>query len=155
MIIEHITYTATDGLYETDIFTEPTIKGKLNINAIETPNKNLYDHLLFDSKIEKDFALNLESSENVVVYVKLPKGFYISTPVGKYNPDWAIAFDNKDVKHIYFIAETKGSMQTMQLRGIEDAKIKCAKKHFKAISNDEVQYDVVSNYEELLNKVMR
>lgn len=155
LIIEHITYTATDGLYETDIFTEPTIKGKLNINAIETPNKNLYDHLLFDSKIEKDFALNLESSENVVVYVKLPKGFYISTPVGKYNPDWAIAFDNKDVKHIYFIAETKGSMQTMQLRGIEDAKIKCAKKHFKAISNDEVQYDVVSNYEELLNKVMR
>lgn len=157
LIVQHIAYTkidGKDGIYSTDIFTEPTLKGKLGVNAITT-TKNIYDHLLYASTGEKDFAQHLEESQDVVVYVKLPKGFYISTPVGKYNPDWAIAFNREHVRHIYFIAETKGSMQTLELREIEQAKISCARKHFTAISDNDVQYDVVSNYSELITKVMR
>ena len=157
LIVQHIVYTKIDGkngVYGTDIFTEPTLKGKLGINTITT-TKNIYDHLLYDSAGEKNFAQHLEESQDVVVYVKLPKGFYISTPVGKYNPDWAIAFNREHVRHIYFIAETKGSMQTLELREIEQAKINCARKHFIAISNNEVRYDVVNSYSELITKVMR
>lgn len=156
LIIQHISYTKIDGqdaVYDTNIFTEPTLKGKFGINAIAT-TKNIYDHLLYDSIIEKDFAEKLEQAQDVVVYVKLPKGFYISTPVGKYNPDWAIAFNQEHIKHIYFVAETKGNMSSLELRDIEKAKIECAKKHFKSISNNEIVYDVVSNYEELMQKVM-
>lgn len=157
LIIQHIAYSKIDGdyVYDTSIFTEPTLKGKFGINAMAT-SKNIYDHLLYDSTIEKDFAEKLEQAKDVVVYVKLPKGFYISTPVGKYNPDWAIAFNQEHIKHIYFVAETKGNMSTLELRDIEKAKIECAKKHFAAISNNkEVVYDVVSNYDELMVKVIR
>ena len=155
LIVQHISYTKIDGddVYDTSIFTEPTLKGKFGINAIAT-TKNIYDHLLYDSTIEKDFAEKLEQAQDVVVYVKLPKGFYISTPVGKYNPDWAIAFNQEHIKHIYFVAETKGNMSSLELRDIEKAKIECAKKHFKSISNSEVKYDVISNYNELMTKVM-
>lgn len=149
-IIEHITYNVLDEKYSTDIFSEPSIKGRLGVNAIKT-NKHLYDHLIFDSTNEKEFAENLDISSEVAVYVKLPSGFYISTPVGHYNPDWAIAFNDGDVKHIYFVAETKGSMRSMQLRLVEDSKIHCAKEHFKAISNDRVKYDVIKDYQSLLD----
>ena len=93
--------------------------------------------------------------EDVAVYVKLPDSFYIATPVGHYNPDWAIAFYEGTVKHIYFVAETKGSMSSMQLRLIEESKIHCAREHFKAISNGNVVYDVVDSYQTLLEKVMK
>ena len=69
--------------------------------------KHLYDHVVFDSTNERDFATELDINTDVAVYVKLPDGFYISTPVGHYNPDWAIAFYEGKVKHIYFVAETK------------------------------------------------
>ena len=153
-IIEHITYHALDDHYSTEVFTEPTIKGKLNVNAMKA-QKHLYDHIVYDSTNEHDFATELDTSKAVAVYVKLPNGFYISTPVGKYNPDWAIAFYEGEVKHIYFIAETKGSMSSMQLRDIEKGKIHCAKEHFKAISSDNVVYDVVDSYKTLIEKVMR
>ena len=118
-------------------------------------DKHLYDHILYDSTNERDFATELDIRSEVAVYVKLPNGFYISTPVGRYNPDWAIAFYAGMVKHIYFVAETKGSMRSMQLRDIEKAKIHCAKEHFKAISNGDVVYDVIDGYQALLDKVMR
>ena len=118
-------------------------------------NKHLYDHVLYDSTNEKDFASALDVNKDVAVYVKLPDGFYISTPVGKYNPDWAIAFYEGTVKHIYFVAETKGSMRSIQLRAIEDAKVACATEHFKAISGANVVYDVVDSYQSLLEKVMK
>ncbi len=153
-IIEHITYNVMEDQYGTDIFTEPTIKGKLDVNAKKV-NKGLYDHVVYDSTNERDFVTDLDTNQDVAVYVKLPDGFYISTPVGHYNPDWAIAFYEGTVKHIYFIAETKGSMSSMQLRMIENAKIHCAREHFKAISGDNVVYDVVDNYSSLLEKVMR
>ncbi|MCM1129794.1 MAG: DEAD/DEAH box helicase family protein [Alistipes senegalensis] len=153
-IIEHITYNVLEDRYDTDIFTEPTIKGRLDKNAMKV-KKHLYDHLVFDSNNEKIFASELEASSEVAVYVKLPNGFYISTPVGKYNPDWAIAFYQGDVKHIYFVAETKGSMNSMQLRLIEDSKIHCAREHFKAISHGDVVYDVVDSYQTLMERVMK
>lgn len=153
VIIQHITYNKLEGRFGSDIFTEPTMKGKLGINAIPV-EKHLYDYIIFDSPtIEKNFAEKLDKSEEVSVYVKLPKGFYISTPVGKYNPDWAIAFNKGMVKHVYFVAETKGSMSTLDLRLIEDAKIHCAREHFKSISTDLVKFDVVNNYQKLMELV--
>ncbi|MCG9969482.1 DEAD/DEAH box helicase family protein [Pelotomaculum terephthalicicum JT] len=152
-IIQHITYNKLDAVYDTTIFTEPSLKGQLGVNAMAT-KKHLYDHILYDSSNERTFAESVDTSNEVAVYVKLPKGFFISTPVGKYNPDWAIAFHEGKVKHIYFVAETKGSMSTMQLREVEKAKIHCAREHFKAISTDSVVYDVVDSYAALLDKVM-
>ena len=153
-IIQHVTYDVLNERYDTDLFTEPTIKGRLNENAMKA-QKHLYDHIVYDSTNERNFAAELDTHKDVAVYVKLPSGFYISTPVGKYNPDWAIAFYEGTVKHIYFVAETKGSMSSMQLREIEKSKIHCAKEHFKAISGDDVVYDVVDSYSSLLDIVTK
>ena len=154
-VIEHITYNVLDETYDMkEIFADSQIKGKLDVNAIKT-KKHLYDHVVFDSSKEKAFAEELDTSDEVAVYVKLPNGFFIATPMGHYNPDWAIAFYEGKVKHIYFIAETKGSMSTLQLRGIEDAKIQCARKHFAALSSDNIKYDVVDSYKSLMEIVMK
>ena len=153
-IIQHITYNVLDEHYDTDIFTEPTIKGKLGTNAMKA-QRHLYDHIMYDSTNERDFAADLDTNTDVAVYVKLPDSFYIATPVGHYNPDWAIAFYEGTVKHIYFVAETKGSMSSMQLRLIEESKIHCAREHFKVISNGNVVYDVVDSYQTLLERVMK
>lgn len=153
-IIQHITYNVMDDKYDTDVFTDATIKGRLGVNAMKA-KKHLYDHVVYDSSNELAFANELDRYSNVAVYVKLPNGFYISTPVGHYNPDWAIAFYEGTVKHIYFIAETKGSMNSMQLRLIEESKIHCAREHFKAISNGEVVYEVVDSYKTLLDMVTK
>lgn len=161
VIIEHITYNLIDSSYDEKIFTLPNLKGKLGVNAIETNKRHIYDHLIYDSKVERDMAEQLEVRREVCVYAKLPKGFYINTPVGKYNPDWAIAFnegntvDGNLVKHIYFVAETKGDMSTMQLKNIEILKRDSAIKHFKAISSDTVKYDIVDSYDSLLNIVTK
>lgn len=153
-IVQHITYNMLDERYDTDIFTEPTIKGRLGVNAMKA-QLHLYDHIVYDSTNERDFAADLDTNTSVAVYVKLPDSFYIATPVGRYNPDWAIAFYEGTVKHIYFVAETKGSMSSLQLRDIEKAKIHCAREHFKAISNGNVVYDVIDSYQALLDRVMK
>lgn len=153
-MIKKKTADMLDERYDTNVFSDPTIKGKLGVNAIKA-NKHLYDHIVYDSTNEKAFAESLDVNNDVAVYVKLPDGFYISTPVGHYNPDWAIAFYEGNIKHIYFVAETKGSMNSMQLRLIEESKIHCAREHFKAISNGNVIYDVVDSYQSLLDKVMK
>ena len=156
-IIQHITYNILDEHYDTDIFTEPTLKGKLGTNVMKV-QRHLYDHLIYDSTNERDFAADLDTNRDVAVYVKLPDGFYISTPVGKYNPDWAIAFYEGTVKHIYFVAETKGTLDSMKLNHItpvEQAKIDCARAHFKALNDENVVYDVVRDYQTLLNAVMK
>ena len=153
IIVQRITYTKLNDNYDTDIFTQNEIRGQLGINAMLT-TKHLYDYLVFDSEVtEKKFAEELETASEVILYVKLPRGFYINTPVGKYNPDWAIAFDSAKVKHIYFVAETKGDLSTLQFREIEKAKIQCARKHFQAISTDTVLYDHISCYADLLKIV--
>ena len=155
VIVSHITYELLNENYDTEIFTEPTLKrGKLGVNAIEA-KRNLYNYIITDSDTERSFAQNLDLDTKVAVYVKLPSKFYINTPVGKYNPDWAIAFYEGTVKHIYFVAETKGDLSTLQLKEIEDAKVKCARKHFQKISTNEVKYEVVKSYDDLLNRVMK
>ena len=153
-IVQHIAYNMLDERYSTDIFTEPTIKGRLDVNAMKA-QRHLYDHILYDSTNERNFAEDLDTNTSVAVYVKLPDSFYIATPVGRYNPDWAIAFYEGTVKHIYFVAETKGSLRSMELRGIEKAKIHCAREHFKAISSGNVVYDVIDSYQALLDRVMK
>jgi len=155
-IIEHIAYDKLTSVFSTNIFTEPDLKkGALGVNAIEA-KRHLYDYVIYDSINERDFAVQLEAhSKEVEVYVKLPKGFYINTPVGKYNPDWAIAFYEGKVKHIYFVAETKGDMSSMELREIEKAKAHCAREHFRAISGENIKYDVVSSYDKLWEIVQR
>ena len=112
------------------------------------------DGIATDS-VERKFARQLNGSTEVNIYAKLPKGFHIPTPVGNYSPDWAIVFHEGTVKHIYFVAETKGSMSSMDLRPIEKAKIDCAKKLFATISSGTVKYDHVDSYEQLMNKVMQ
>lgn len=154
VIIEHITYNVLEERHDMDIFTEPNLKGRLDVNAMKT-KKNLYDHLIYDSTNERKFAEEMDVDSDVAVYVKLPGGFYINTPVGKYNPDWAIAFYEGNVKHIYFVAETKGTMSSMNLRKVEELKKQCAKEHFKAISSDKVVYDVVDSYAALKDLVLK
>ena len=152
VIIQHIAYNKLTAAFDTDIFTEPTLKGQLGTNAMAAKH-HLYDYILYDSSNEQKFAAELDTRSEVAVYVKLPKGFYISTPVGRYNPDWAIAFHQNEVKHVYFVAETKGSMSTLQLRDIEQAKIHCAKEHFRTISDANVVFDVIDSYKALLQVV--
>jgi len=154
VIIEHITYNKLNDSYSVDLFTEPTLRGRLGVNAMKA-ERHLYDHVLYDSKSERKLAEGLEGWDEVAVYVKLPRSFFINTPVGKYSPDWAIAFKEGKVKHIYFVAETKGKLDTLELRKAEDLKIHCAREHFKAISSDSVKYEVIDSYEALLNEVMR
>ena len=155
IIVEHIEYNLLDNRYDAGIFTEPSLKrGILGKNAIPA-KKSLYNYVITDSDTERKFAEDLDKDKNVAVYVKLPGGFYIDTPVGKYNPDWAIAFYEGTVKHIYFVAETKGDLSSMQLREIESLKIHCAREHFKRISSDSVKYEVVKDYDGLLTEVMK
>jgi len=151
MIIEHLTYDPIDERWDSDIFTKE--KGKDDFSKAFHAKNHIYDYVFTDSKIERTFAEDLDTSAEVTVYAKLPRGFAIPTPVGDYNPDWAIAFEDAKVKHIYFIAETKGSMSSLELREIEKARIECAKKFFSKISSDQVKYDMVNSYEKLLDLV--
>lgn len=154
-VIEHIAYHKMDQQYDADIFSAQELRGRIDIDAIRS-DKSLYDLVVVDSQgVEKRFAEELEQQEMVEVYTKLPRGFYISTPMGKYNPDWAIAFREGSVKHIYFVAETKGSEDVTQLREVEQNKIECARRHFASISDSTVKFDVVSSYSSLYNKVMK
>ena len=153
MIIQHITYEVLEKKYDLHLFTDAVMKGRLNVNAMKT-KKHLFDHVIYDSAVEQKFAQELEAASEVAVYVKLPKKFYISTPVGHYSPDWAIAFKKGTVKQMYFVAETKATTDNMEFRGMEKAKIHCAKEHFKAISGGNVMYGVVDSYEELLKNVL-
>ena len=150
-IIEHLSYDPLDEKYDTEIFTAE--KPKEDFSRAIAVNQHIYDYVFTDSNIEREFVRELDTSSEVVVYAKLPRGFSIPTPVGSYNPDWAISFKEGTVKHVYFIAETKGTMSSLQLKEIENVKIKCAKKFFNKITSDQVTYDVVNSYEKLMKIV--
>ncbi len=160
VIIEHLAYDPVEDKFDLDIFTTGQLKQDFS-NAIRTSKRHIYDYVLPDSGStpERNFAYALESSAEVVVYAKLPRGFMIPTPVGDYNPDWAISFREGLVKHIYFVAETKGTMSTLNLREIEKAKIDCARKFFRSINNPashgKVKYDVIDNFDRLMEIVCR
>ena len=153
MIVEHISYDQIDGSYDSAIFTAE--KHSQNFNKAFKAEKHIQDYVFTDGSAEKSierrFAEDLDAAAEVRVYAKLPKGFAIPTPVGHYSPDWAIAFNEGSVKHIYFIAETKGTMESFELRPIEQAKIACAKKLFNEISTSYVKYHDVDSYQSLLN----
>ena len=154
MIVEHISYDETGGTYDSDIFTAE--KAGHSFEKAFLAKKSIQDYVFTDGYAadgmsgERKFVEDLDAAEEVCVYAKLPKGFHIPTPVGNYSPDWAIAFNEGSVKHIYFIAETKGTMESLQLKPIEQAKISCAKKLFNEISSSKVKYHDVDSYQSLL-----
>lgn len=151
MIVEHLTYDPLDETFESNIFTQD--KRQYDFAKAYKANRHIYDYVFTDSNNERKFVEKLDRADEVVVYAKLPNGFSIPTPVGNYNPDWAIAFKEGTVKHIYFVAETKGSMSSMELRAVEKAKIDCARKFFTNITSDQVKYDVVDSYDKLMEVV--
>ncbi|MCB0745434.1 MAG: restriction endonuclease subunit R, partial [Ignavibacteriae bacterium] len=147
LIINNIVYHKTEKRYDSKtVFTNEIVVDR----SAETVKNHIYDYIKTDSNIEKDFAEALSTSTAVSVFAKLPKDFYITIPTGRYSPDWAIVFEKEKVRQIYFVAETKGSDISMDLRGIEALKIHCAKEHFKEIGNGEVIFDKVSSYDKML-----
>ncbi len=149
MIVEHISYNRTENQYDSDIFTKE--KSRQTVDKAYEAKKHILDYVFPDSQGERTFAEDLDKADEVCVYAKLPRSFQIPTPVGNYAPDWAIAFnDNMGIKHVFFIAETKGSMDSMQLKGVEKAKIDCAKKLFNNVSTSNVRYGCVDSYGSLL-----
>ena len=148
MIVEAIHYNITEGKYDSDIFT---VKSKIDFDRAYEAKKHITDYVFSDSKGERQFAHDLDEASEVVVYAKLPRTFQIPTPVGNYAPDWAIAMKKNDVKHIFFVAETKGSMSSMNLSAIERAKIDCAEKLFNSISTANVKYHKVATYQDLID----
>ena len=156
LIIEHVTYNRVEGTFDSDIFAESkkSFEYENAYEAIKCIKKYVFvDGISKTNSIERKFAEALDHNDEVVVYAKLPRAFYIPTPVGNYSPDWAIAFKEGTKKHIYFVAETKGSLDSLQLRGIEKAKIECAKKLFNEMSTSEVRYAQVTSYQDLLDKM--
>lgn len=99
-------------------------------------HRSVYNYIKYDSNVEKSFSERLEENESVKIYTKLPSDFKISTPIGQYNPDWAILIEKNGQEKLYFVVETKGTDQIALLKDAEKAKIRCAKKHFKAINTD-------------------
>lgn len=156
VIVEHLAYDPVEDKFDLDIFTAGQTRQDFS-KAGDKLQRHIYDHVLTDSKIERDFVKELDTSSDVVVYAKLPRGFHIPTPVGDYNPDWAIAFKEGTVKHIYFVAETKGSMSSLQLREIEKTRIQCARKFFAEMNRchapENVKYDVVDSFGKLMEVV--
>jgi len=153
MVVEHVSYNAIEGEYDSAIFTaERTMQ---RFDRVFLAKKAVQDYVFTDGtadkSIERKFAEDLDAADEVCVYAKLPRAFQIPTPVGNYSPDWAIAFYEGTVKHIFFVAETKGSMESLELRPIEQAKIACAKKLFRGISTNKVVYHEVDSYSNLLD----
>lgn len=148
MIVDHIHYHLTDGTYDSDIFTASS---KADFDKAYQATKHVTDYVVSDSLGERNFAHDLDEANEVVVYAKLPRSFQIPTPVGNYAPDWAIAMQKGDVKHIFFIAETKGSLQSMQLNAIENAKIDCCSRLFDEMSTSSVRYHKVTCYQDLID----
>ncbi|MBS5865375.1 MAG: hypothetical protein KIC37_03355 [Coriobacteriaceae bacterium] len=154
MIVEHVEhrveYHAIDDAYDTAIFTERMPR---NTNSAMTVSKGIQDYVFPDSDGEAGFAHDLDAADEVEVYAKLPRTFQIPTPVGNYAPDWAIAFKQGSVQHVYFVAETKGALDTLELRGVEEAKIACAKKLFNEVNTTDMRYHEVTNYSQLYDLV--
>ncbi|MDH5859195.1 type II restriction endonuclease [Lampropedia aestuarii] len=153
VIIEHLAYDPIEDKFDLDIFTSGQIKQDFT-KAGNKLQRHIYNYAITDSTIERRFVQELDTANEVVVYAKLPRGFLIPTPVGDYNPDWAIAFKEGAIKHIYFIAETKGSMSSMELRKIEETKIECVRKFFDSINHryaqEDVKYDVIDSFKKLM-----
>ena len=146
MIVDHITYNPSKSYYDSTIFVP---ERRININKSLELSKHVTPYVAFDSEGEKDFAEALQGANEVLIFAKLPRKLKIPTPVGNYAPDWAIVFEDGAVRHVFFVAETKGSLDKMELRGVEKAKTECAKKLFNSISTNTTRYGVVDKFENL------
>lgn len=153
LLVSGIKYFKTDETYTNDIFTISNFKCNLNSDTIEV-KKHIYDYLKSDSNVEKEFARAMDNGQ-IIVYAKLPNEFKIPTPMGTYNPDWAVVFERVDRKNIYFVAETKGNCEELQLKGAENLKIQYAKRYFECLNDEDIIYDCVNNYGELVNKILK
>lgn len=151
VIVEHLTYNPMEDVHTLDIFTQE--KPREDMSRAVPARRHIYDYVFTDAKNERAFVGDLDTATDVVVYAKLPRTFSIPTPVGSYNPDWAIAFKEGSVKHVFFIAETKGSLSSMELRKIEECKVQCARRFFAKITSDQVKYEVVDSYAKLMDLV--
>ena len=158
VVVDHVTYSQLDETFDTDIFAEKHVD--FDAQKCLASKKAIQDYVFVDGTAkdgesnEMKFARNLEAQEDVKVYAKMPKGFYIPTPMGKYSPDWAIVYESNGQKGVYFIAETKGSLDSLSLRKVEEAKINCAKTLYNT-KNSKVAYDKVHTYEDFMNDVIR
>lgn len=145
--------------YSQEIFEENELFGYLKTEMNKQGNmvdstKSPYTSIVIDSDTERNFAQGLENNDNVVVYTKLPDWFKIPTPLGNYNPDWAVLVRpdlSKNEEKLYFIVETKGSVFEEDRRETENLKIKCGRKHFKAISED-IDFEISNNFDNFSNK---
>lgn len=148
LMINGIKYEKVAGkLYEMTLFEGNEIEVyKQNLKKVKNQDKTLYNYVEFDSNVEKQFAEDCESNENIEFYMKLPKWFKIETPVGEYNPDWALIY--KDEKKLYFIAETKGNTDEDQLRVSESMKIKYGEKHFETF--EDIEFKKVESIKDLI-----
>ena len=150
-VVEHLSYDPVEERYGLDVFTKHKPDSSLR-DAVKA-QRHVLEYVVTDSQVEREFVSRLETASEVEVYAKLPGDFHIPTPVGNYNPDWAIAFRVGSVKHVYFVAETKGTLDSLELRGVEEAKIACAKKFFGSLAATEVRYDVVDGFDKLMELV--
>lgn len=153
-IIEHLTYDALDDRFDTAIFTESQTAQDF-ANAGDKLKKHIYDYVVTDSKVERKFVNALDTSNEVAVYAKLPRGFFIPTPVGDYSPDWAIAF-TEERSNTSTSWLKRRVLCLLQLKGVEEAKIDCARKFFRSLNKKngrDIKYDVVTNYTELMQLV--
>ncbi len=151
MIVDHITYNPSSAEpYDSTIFVP---ERRLNINkTLELP-KHITSYVSYDSDSEKKFAEALQGANEVLIFAKLPRKLKIPTPVGNYAPDWAIVFEEGTVRHVFFVAETKGSLDKMELRGVEKAKTECAKRLFNSISTNITRYGVVDRFDHLSDMI--
>ena len=149
-LTEGIKYQKVDEYYEQDfIFNDEELYGYSNRNLLEVDSsKNIYDHVIYDSIVERDFAIDAENDDDVVLYAKLPSTFKIDTPIGAYNPDWALVLNTEEGEKLYFVAETKGTENINDLKGSEKKKILCGRKHFEVIDS-EINYRVVRELKSL------
>ena len=156
LIVEGVTYNTTNEVFDKEIFTAEC--HRVALSKVFPALRAVTDYVVTDGtaeqSVERKFVENLDKADEVAVYAKLPRGFYIPTPVGKYSPDWAIAFKEGKIKYVYFIAETKGTNESMELKSMEQAKIKCAEKLFEKLSNGEVHYGQVTDYKSLMDIVL-
>jgi type III restriction enzyme len=151
-LVEGVQYLEMGDYYEMSLFED--LQGyEDSLLPIE---KSIYDHVIYDSKVERDFAEALEGMDEVKLFVKLPNWFTVPTPIGDYNPDWAIVFYVQDAfgetrEKLYLVRETKGSDDPEALRGAEDMKIACARRHFDVLA---VDYSVETNVETFRRKLL-
>ena len=152
-LVDGIKYQRIDNdMWCQELFENSELKGYLNSNLLES-NKSPYNYVIYDSIVELNMAKRLESSENVKVFTKLPSWFKIETPLGSYNPDWALVWDDGEDQKLYFIVETKGGMFADSTSSTEDKKIDCGKKHFSALETG-VEFTRSDTFDKLKERII-